>query len=104
VHSVLKRAPANGRWQAVSPQHWLHHPASCCVRCYCAIANATQCVSKCADLDGYELTSEEQRRLQRELTAAGRDALLLHVREAAHTALSRLKDRCQSVTASSCKL
>ena len=45
------------------------------------------------DLDGYELSAEEQRRLKRELTAAGREALLLHVREAAHTALSRMKDR-----------
>ena len=49
---------------------------------------------RATDLNGYELSNEEQRRLHRELTAAGREALLLHVREAAHTALSRMKDRC----------
>ena len=47
----------------------------------------------CAELEGYELSAEERRRLHRDLTAAGRDALLLHVKEAAHTALSRMKDR-----------
>ena len=35
--------------------------------------------------------------MHRDLTAAGRDALLLHVKEAAHTALSRLKDRCNGL-------
>lgn len=46
-----------------------------------------------AGLEGFEITADEADRLEEELEGAGRGQLLAHAREAANTALSRVKDR-----------
>lgn len=60
-------------------------------------AAAKACVQLAAAVDGYGLSQEEQVEVEGKVGQAARQQMLVHAREAANTALSRVKDRFNEV-------
>lgn len=54
-------------------------------------------------MQGYELSAEEKAALKKQLESCSRKLVESLVREASHTVLSRMKDRCTSRAIANCE-